>query len=259
MSRSKSIKLSSVARALRIDESDYQERLKKLQHRLSLVQQAYLTQKRNAVLVFEGVDAAGKGGLIRRLAWALDPRGFRVWPIAAPTELERKEHYLQRFWNKLPPRGTIAAFDRSWYGRVLVERVERLTPKPDWSRAYREIREFERTLSDNGCRVIKTFLHIDQNEQAKRFRDRLKDPDKRWKLSFEDFRNREHWNHYIRAFEDMFAETSTPYAPWKVVANNNKHAARLEAIEDIVEKLGRGISLKAPKPNKKLQNLTQTL
>ena len=170
---------------------------------LQLVQQAYLGSSERALIVLEGWDTAGKGGVVRRLGWALDPRSFKVHPISAPDQHERAEHYLQRFWRHLPQNGQIVVFDRSWYGRVLVERVEGLATEAEWRRAYREINEFERVLTDSGVRLVKLFLHITSKEQARRFRDRLINPLKRWKLSYEDFRNRTRRADYVVAIEDM--------------------------------------------------------
>ena len=177
------------------------------------------------------------------MGWALDPRSFKVHPIAAPDEHERAQHYLQRFWRRLPEKGQIVAFDRSWYGRVLVERVEGLAAKKEWRRAYREINEFERMLIDSGIRLVKLFLHITPDEQMRRFRDRLTDPVKRWKLSYEDFRNRARWADYETAIEDMMAETSTDIAPWHLIPANNKPYGRVAAFRILVDRLGQDVSL----------------
>ena len=193
--------------------------------------------------MLEGWDTAGKGGIVRRLGWALDPRSFKVHPIAAPDEHERAQHYPQRFWRRLPEKGQIVAFDRSWYGRVLVERVEGLAAKKEWRRAYREINEFERMLIDSGIRLVKLFLHITPDEQMRRFRDRLTDPVKRWKLSYEDFRNRARWADYETAIEDMMAETSTDLAPWHLIPANNKPYGRVAAFRILVDRLGQDVSL----------------
>ncbi|MEK9661315.1 MAG: polyphosphate kinase, partial [Alphaproteobacteria bacterium] len=182
--------------APKLDRKEYEKRLKQEQRRLQRIQQSYLHTGDSAVVVLEGHDAAGKGGAIRRMSAELDPRSYKVWPIAAPNEVERQHHYLRRFWTRLPQHGHIAVFDRSWYGRVLVERVEGLAPKHAWKRAYREINEFERLLADNGTRVIKIFLDVSPKVQLDRLRERLKTPRKRWKLSFEDFRNRERRDDY---------------------------------------------------------------
>src|SRR6185369_14096243 len=204
------------------------------------IQHAYLFHGQRAVIVFEGVDAAGKGGTIRRIAWALDPRSLHVWPISAPNEIEKKQHYLQRFWQRLPGAGQLAIFDRSWYGCVLVERVEGFAEPAAWKRAYDEINDFERQLTDDGCHVIKLCLHVDKEEQLKRFEARLEDPLKRWKLSYEDFRNREKWDAYVEAIEDMLEKTDTKHAPWHVVPSNDKAAARLQALTYIADQLADG-------------------
>ena len=231
----------------RIKKADYFSKLGKLQLRLQRIQQAYLFSGHSAVVVFEGWDAAGKGGTIRRMAWALDPRGFKVWPIAAPRKYHQERHYLYRFWERLPPNGGISVFDRSWYGRVLVERVEGLADERDWRRAYDEINEFERLLIDDGTRVIKLFLHITPDEQLRRFEDRLRDPMKRWKLTYEDFRNRENWPGYEAAIEEMVRRTSTEAAPWHVVPANDKKRARIDCLMTITKTLARKVDL-APRP-----------
>jgi polyphosphate kinase 2 (PPK2 family) len=166
-------RLAQITEHPEMDFADYERRLTSLQRVLQLIQQAYLGTPERALLVIEGWDTAGKGGIVRRLGWALDPRSFKVHPIAAPDEHERAEHYLQRFWRRLPEKSQIVAFDRSWYGRVLVERVEGLATEEEWRRAYREINEFERVLVDSGIRLVKLFLHITPDEQVRRFRNRL--------------------------------------------------------------------------------------
>lgn len=225
---------------------EYDRRLGKLQKELLHIQQTYWHEKRRAVIVFEGWDAGGKGGAIRRLTEPLDPRGFHVWPIGAPTAEEQGKHYLYRFWTKLPGRGTFAIFDRSWYGRVLVERVEKFTPKEAWKRAYGEINDFERLLVDDGVRVIKIFMHITSDEQLNRFRERLSNPYKRWKLTEEDLRNRARWDDYVKATEAMFDHTSTDIAPWQVVPGNSKWFARLRVLEIVTQELKRGVNIAPP-------------
>ncbi|MEM1005211.1 MAG: polyphosphate kinase, partial [Pseudomonadota bacterium] len=195
------------------------------------------------VIVFEGWDAAGKGGTIRRISQALDPRSFKVWPIGAPRNYYLNRHYLLRFWERLPPSGAISAFDRSWYGRVLVERIEHLTPEGRWRAAYREINDFERMLIDDGTRVVKLFFHISQDEQMRRFTERLTNPLKRWKLTFEDFRNREKWHVAEIAVNDMLARTSTDVAPWHVIPANNKKYARIKAMKAIVKAFSNDVDL----------------
>jgi polyphosphate kinase 2 (PPK2 family) len=225
------------------DEKALDARLVSYQERLTRIQHAYLFNGDRAVIVFEGVDAAGKGGTIRRIAWALDPRSLHVWPIGSPNEIERRQHYLQRFWQRLPEKGQFAVFDRSWYGRVLVERVEGFASPADWQRAYGEINEFERQLTDSGFRIVKLFLHVSKEEQLRRFEARLKDPLKRWKLSYEDFRNRERWDDYIAAIEDMFNRTDSEAAPWHIIPSDDKAAARVEALRIIVENLAVGLDI----------------
>jgi polyphosphate kinase 2 (PPK2 family) len=210
------------------------------------IQQAYLTQRRRAVILFEGWDAAGKGGTIRRLTERLDPRACKVWPIAGPRDHEQGVHYLYRFWTRLPEAGTIAIFDRSWYGRVLVERVEKLTPAKDWRRAYREINEFERMLVDDGVRLVKLFLHLSPEEQLRRFAERLAEPYKRWKITVGDFRNHARRRDYERAIDDMLKRTSTKRAPWRVVPAEHKWYARVTALEIVAETLGERVPLAPP-------------
>jgi polyphosphate kinase 2 (PPK2 family) len=240
-------RLAEIVEHPKMDFADYERRLTSLQGVLQLIQQAYLGTSERAIIVLEGWDTAGKGGVVRRLGWALDPRSFKVNPIASPDEHERAQHYLQRFWRRLPEKGQIVAFDRSWYGRVLVERVEGFATEKEWRRAYREINEFERVLVDSGVRLVKLFLHITPEEQMRRFRNRLIDPVKRWKLSYEDFRNRSHWAEYETAIEDMMAETSTKHAPWHLIPANNKPFGRIAAFRILAGRLGKDVSLE-PRP-----------
>ncbi len=244
---SKRPSLASITEFPQVDFGDYERRMKPLQSTLQSIQQAYLGTREHAVIVLEGRDTAGKGGVVRRLGWTLDPRSFKVHPIAAPTPIQKKQQYLQRFWERLPEYGQIVVFDRSWYGRVLVERVEGLATTAEWERAYREINEFERMLADDGARIAKIFLHITKEEQMKRFKDRLTDPLKRWKLSYEDFRNRNNWAEYTEAIEDMMEKTSTELAPWYLIPANHKNFGRLTVFNILAERLGKGVDL-APKP-----------
>jgi polyphosphate kinase 2 (PPK2 family) len=241
-----------------IAKRDYERKLGTLQTKMRAILQAYLFSDDQGVVVFEGVDAAGKGGAIRRLTGVLDPRAYKVWPIGAPNEIERQQHYLSRFWSRLPPHGTIAIFDRSWYGRVLVERVEGHTEKRDWRRAYNEINEFEHMLIDDGMKLVKIFLHISQKEQLKRFEQRVRDPLKRWKLTYDDVRNRLQWDAYEDAINEMIARTSTVAAPWHVVATDNKRRARIDTLTHITDVLSKGVDLKprplAPKLRDALEN-----
>ncbi|NYZ13427.1 polyphosphate kinase [Azospirillum sp. RWY-5-1] len=226
--------------------ADYERRLGKLQTRLLHIQQTYWHEKRRAVLVFEGWDAAGKGGAIRRLTEPLDPRGFHVWPISAPTAEEQSKHYLYRFWTKLPAGGSFAIFDRSWYGRVLVERVEGYAKKEEWKRAYDEIVQFEKMLTDDGVRIVKIFMHLTQEEQLNRFRERLTNPYKRWKLTEEDLRNRGRWTDYVKAIEAMFDHTSTDNATWHAVPADSKWYARIRTLEIVTAALEDGVNIGPP-------------
>ncbi len=238
--------LDKVEMKVEFDKSTYNHRLAELQYQLKELSLAYGRQRMRSVVVFEGQDAAGKGGTIRRMSWPLDPRMLKVWPISAPSDDEKEDHYLARFWRRLPRAGQMVIFDRSWYGRVLVERVEGFASKTEWRRAYGEINEFERMLSDDGVRLIKIFLHITPDEQLARFRARFSDPFKRWKLSEEDLRNRSKWHDYETATNDMFKKTSTEAHPWVVIAGNNKRYARLKAIGTIVEGLSQGVDMRLP-------------
>ena len=238
--------LNDVDLSLKLEPAVYEKELARLQRTLTAIQQAYLLSGRSAVIVFEGWDAAGKGGTIRRTSAAFDPRSFKVWPIGPPRNYYLARLYLLRFMERLPPAGAIAAFDRSWYGRVLVERVEKLIPERRWKAAYREITEFERMMTDDGTRLVKLFFHITADEQLRRFEARLHDPMKRWKLSFEDFRNRRHWDDYVEATEEMLARTSTSNAPWCVVPAEDKKYGRIAALTEVVRRLGRGVDLGPP-------------
>jgi len=242
-SKSKYPKLDELDMDRRLSNSDYASELKKLQRKLVQIQQSYLFSGKAAVLVFEGWDAAGKGGTIRRISTALDPRSFKVWPIGPPRDYYLDRHFLLRFMERLPPRGAITAFDRSWYGRVLVERVEGFTPENRWKAAYREINDFERMIIDDGMRLVKLFFHISPDEQLERFEERLRNPLKRWKLSYEDFRNRRRWDDYAVAIDEMFERTSTSEAPWTLIPANNKKYARVTAMTEIVRCLGHGVDL----------------
>ncbi|WP_170381086.1 polyphosphate kinase 2 family protein [Ruegeria atlantica] len=236
-------KLAEADLSRKLGKQAYFKKLAELQAQLALIQQAYLFHGVKGVLVFEGWDAAGKGGTIRRISQALDPRSFKVWPIGAPRNYYLNRHYLLRFWERLPPQGAISAFDRSWYGRVLVERIEKFTPEERWRAAYREINDFERMLVDDGTKIVKLFFHISQEEQMERFTERLQNPMKRWKLTYEDFRNRERWSEAEVAVDEMLARTSTDVAPWHVIPANNKKYARINAMQAIVDTFSEGIDL----------------
>ena len=220
-----------------IDQDQYKTKLKEYQLKLLNLQRALIETKHNVIVVVEGPDAAGKGGAIKRLVEKLDPRTYRVYSIVKPTQEEYQHHYLWRFWNKLPPYGQIAIFDRSWYGRVLVERIEGFAMTAEWKRAYREINEFEQQLVDDGTLIIKFYLHITKEEQLDRFKRREADPLKHWKITEEDWRNRRKWNEHNQATQDMFEQTSTDHALWNVVAANFKWYARLKVLKTTVQAL----------------------
>lgn len=187
------------------------------------------------VLAFEGVDAAGKGGAIKRLTREIDPRSYKTYGIKAPSPVEKAHHYLWRFKTKFPKDGLMAIFDRSWYGRVLVERIEGFATEKEWERAYHEITQMEATLTNHGTLVLKFFLFIDKDEEAKRFKDREEDPDKQYKITEEDWRNRDKWDKYMVAYQEMLDRTDKPNAPWITVATNDKYAARIQVLETFVK------------------------
>ncbi len=224
-----------------LDQEEYRRQLKQLQRRLfQLEHELYLAQV-PVVIVYEGWDAAGKGGNIKRLTRGLDPRGYRVIPVGPPTEEEKTHHFLWRFWRHIPKTGHIAVFDRSWYGRVLVERVEGFCSEAQWRRAYREINEFERQLVDFGTVIVKFWLHIDSEEQLRRFRLREQDPHKQWKITEEDWRNRRKWDQYAAAVVDMLRQTSTSYAPWTILEANCKRFARIKALRTVADVLEKAL------------------
>jgi AMP-polyphosphate phosphotransferase len=235
------------------DKDEYEGRLEALQLKMLSIQQTYYHEGRRGIVAVEGWDAAGKGGMIRRLTEKLDPRGVKVWPIGPPEPSEQGRHYLYRFWTKLPEHGTIAIFDRSWYGRVLVERVDKLIDKDAWERAYGEINDFERMLVDDGVRLVKIFLHISPEEQLERFAARLKDPYKRWKLRQSDIDVHLKWDDYHEAIEDMFDRTSTKTAPWHAIPGNQKWYERVAALEEITDAFSRGIDLQPPPVDSKVK------
>lgn len=220
-------------------KEDYEKQLKALQIRMLDIQQLIRHKKKKVIVIFEGADASGKGGIIKRMTELLDPRVIRVHATAAPNEIERQQNYLERFFKLLPEPGTIAIFDRSWYGRVLVERVEGIISKKDWHRAYNEIKAVEEMLSADGVLILKFCLDVSFAEQETRFKDRENDPLKKWKLTAEDWRNRKKWNKYLPAFTDMIQYTSTKAAPWTVVASDSKWFARVEVLRDIQRQIKR--------------------
>ena len=228
---------------------NYDKDLVELQDRLGRLQAAHIIGNSETVIVVEGWDAAGKGGIIQRLCAEWDPRFFQVWPIAAPSQEEKDRHFLWRFWKRLPGKREIAVFDRSWYGRVLVERVEGYASEKDWNRGYDEINEFEAQLAEHGVNIIKLFVHVTQAEQDKRLTDRLDDPWKRWKTGTDDFRNRARRDDYLAAYADMFDRTDTRWAPWTVIDGNSKKTARIAALSHIATVLEKKTIRDAPDPD----------
>jgi len=230
--------LSQLDMSLSLDKETYAERLRHEQERLYVKQLEARQRGISSLLVFEGPDAAGKGGAIRRIASALDARNYEVHGFAAPTDEEAAQHYLWRFWRRLPRAGRIAIFDRSWYGRVLVERVEGFAAEDEWRRAYAEIVDFETQLAEHGIAIVKFWVHITQEEQLARFKAREQTPYKRWKLTDEDWRNRERWPAYESAVNDMVQYTSTAVSPWTLVEGNDKRHARVRVLHTLNQRLG---------------------
>ena len=229
--------LSGVDLSKTLTREEYKEKISKLQKRLEILHSDIYRLRIPVVLGFEGWDAGGKGGAIKRLTSHLDPRGYQVCPTASPNDIEKKHHYLWRFWNKVPKAGHIAIFDRTWYGRVMVERIEGFCTEDEWKRAYQEINEMEAHMANAGAVVLKFWLHIDKDEQERRFKERMAIPEKQWKITDEDWRNREKWDQYEIAVNEMLVRTSTTYAPWVVVAGNNKYYARVKVLQMVVDAL----------------------
>src|ERR1700756_5954201 len=237
--------LDNVDLSLTLSEEEYDLRIKKAQTVLRELEHEIYLRRVPVVIVYEGWDAAGKGGNIRRLTKNLDPRGYEVVPIAAPNDIEKAHHYLWRFWAQLPKAGHIAIFDRTWYGRVLVERVEGFCTEAQWRRAYREINAMEQQLVHFGTVMLKFWLHIDSDEQLRRFRERQENPPKQWKITDEDWRNRAKLDRDRDAVEEMLYRTSTPYAPWTIVDSNCKWYSRVKVLETVCDaiqqRLGGGL------------------
>lgn len=229
--------VSSLDMSQKLNKADYRKQLKQCQARLNKLHRKALKKKISTILLFEGADAAGKGGSIRRITAALDARHYQVIPIAAPTDEERAHHYLWRFWRHLSRAGRINIFDRSWYGRVLVERVEGFASEDEWKRAFSEINEFEEQLTHHGILLLKYWVHISKDEQLERFKAREQIPHKRWKLTEEDWRNREKWDDYNWAVNDIVEHTSTNAAPWVLVEGNDKRFARIKVISTFCDRL----------------------
>lgn len=240
--------LESLDLSLNLPREEYVTELARRQLQLRELGFQIFTQKRPVVLVFEGWDAAGKGGAIKRITEKMDPRGYVVYPISAPQGEEKSRHYLYRFWTRVPEQSQIAIFDRSWYGRVLVERVEGFAKSHEWKRAYKEINSFERQLQDYGTIVVKFWIHISREEQFKRFEERRTTHYKSWKLTDEDWRNREKWPLYEEAVEEMLLKTSTKSAPWNLVEGNDKYWARVKTLGKLVEVLSQELGYKPADP-----------
>lgn len=240
--------LSTVDTSLSLDRETYVRELTRYQLQVRELGYQVYVQKRPVVILYEGWDAAGKGGNIKRLTEKLDPRGYVVHPIAAPAGEDKTHHYLYRFWRRLPERGQIAIFDRSWYGRVMVERIEGFCTEEEWKRAFREINSFERQLDDYGTILVKFWIHISKEEQLQRFEDRRETAYKSWKLTDEDWRNRDQWDAYWTAVNDMLLKTSTITAPWTVVEGNCKWYARVKALRTVVEALSKALDYQPRDP-----------
>lgn len=229
--------LSSIDLTKTIDKAEYDAKLKEYQARIRDLEHEIYKRKIPVIIAYEGWDAAGKGGNIKRLTENLDPRGYVVVPISSPTQEELNHHYLWRFWREIPKTGHITIFDRTWYGRVLVERVEGYCSEEEWKRAYKEINEMEKQLVNFGAVVIKFWLHISKEEQLNRFELREKTPEKQWKITDEDWRNREKWSKYETAVDEMLIKTDTTYAPWTIIESNDKRYARIKALKTVIDAL----------------------
>ncbi|MDF9393216.1 MULTISPECIES: polyphosphate:AMP phosphotransferase [Methylococcus] len=234
--------LGTVDLKVKLGKKAYRDEKTAFQSKISRLTRLARQQKRSAMLVFEGWDAAGKGGVIRRITPAMDARNYRVIPIQAPSDEERAHHYLWRFWRHLPRDGNVTIYDRSWYGRVLVERVEGFASDEEWHRAYSEINDFEEELTGHGIILLKFWLHISKDEQARRFREREQTRYKRYKITAEDLRNREKWDAYEQAVNDMVTQTSTTYAPWHLIAANDKYHARVEVFRTLCKAYQRALN-----------------
>ena len=233
--------LSGIDLSKKLSRTEYKKQLKRLQERLEELHSELYRLRIPVVIGFEGWDAGGKGGAIRRLTSRLDPRGYRVNPTASPNDIEKVHHYLWRFWNNVPKAGHIAIFDRTWYGRVMVERIEGFCTEAEWKRAYQEINEMESHMANAGTVILKFWMHIDKDEQERRFKERQENPDKQWKITDEDWRNRAKWDQYEEAVNEMLVRTSTTYAPWIVVEGNDKYYARVKVVQSVVDALEKRI------------------
>ena len=227
--------LSKADLSLSYTREEYKEKLDKLQKKMEKLHGELYRRRIPVVLGFEGWDAGGKGGAIKRLTAKMDARGYVVNPTASPNDIEKAHHYLWRFWRAMPKDGHVAIFDRTWYGRVMVERIEGFCTTEEWKRAYKEINDMEKDLYNAGAIVIKFWMHIDKDEQERRFKERQDNPEKQWKITDEDWRNREKWDQYEDAVNEMLMRTSTDYAPWVVVEGNSKYYARVKVLQTVVD------------------------
>jgi polyphosphate kinase 2 (PPK2 family) len=220
-----------------LTQKEYDGQIEELQRGIREMEYKIYRKRIPVMVMYEGWDAAGKGGNIRRLTANMDPRGYEVIPVAAPNDTEKAHHYLWRFWNAIPKAGHVAIFDRTWYGRVLVERVEGFCPESDWRRAYREINAMERHLANSGTVLFKFWLHISKEEQLRRFKERERITHKNWKITAEDWRNRKKWENYREAVDEMLFRTSTACAPWTIVESNDKRYARVKTLKTILGRM----------------------
>ncbi|HJA65796.1 polyphosphate:AMP phosphotransferase [Lachnoclostridium sp. An169] len=240
--------LSKADLSLKYTREEYKEKLDKLQKKIEKLHGELYRRRIPVVLGFEGWDAGGKGGAIKRLTEKMDARGYVVNPTASPNDIEKAHHYLWRFWRAMPKDGHVAIFDRTWYGRVMVERIEGFCTKEEWQRAYKEINDMEKDLYDSGAIVIKFWMHIDKDEQERRFREREQNPEKQWKITDEDWRNRAKWDQYEDAVNEMLLRTSTDYAPWVVVEGNDKYYARVKVLRTVVDAIEKRLKEKEKQP-----------
>lgn len=235
--KDKIIILDKIDLSKTLDKEQYKKKIKEYQKEIRFLEYEAYRKRLPVIILYEGWDAAGKGGNIKRLTEEMDPRGYEVIPVAAPSYIEKSHHYLWRFWKEVPKAGHIAIFDRSWYGRVMVERIEGFCSENEWKRAYREINEMESQLTNFGTAVIKFWMHIDKAEQLRRFEERKIDPRKQWKITDEDWRNRDKWDQYEEAVNEMLVKTDTYYAPWHIIESNDKYYARIKVLETVIEVL----------------------
>jgi AMP-polyphosphate phosphotransferase len=227
--------LDTVDMSVALSREEYKKQLKSCQQRMRELEHEVFLRRLPVVIAYEGWDAAGKGGNIKRLAQEMDPRGYEVIPVAAPNDIEKAHHYLWRFWINLPKAGHIAIFDRTWYGRVMVERIEGYCSAEEWRRAFAEIRDMEEQMTNFGTVLVKFWLNIDKEEQLKRFKERQKLDYKQWKITDEDWRNREKWDKYRGAVDEMLYRTSTAWAPWTIIESNCKWHARVKTLKTVIE------------------------